>query len=77
MMLRFSCALTLTLKLKLRTKRKVFTKFGKNLRDPETEVQLKIPEKLAVKHDYKGNRNFTESPPKRWTQNSEDHYTQN
>lgn len=43
MFLQFSCALTLALKFKLRTKRQVFKKFGYLLGDPETGLHLKIP----------------------------------
>jgi hypothetical protein len=54
MFLQLSCALTLALKYKLRTKRAVFNKFGKTLKDPETEVQLKLPTDLKVLHKYSG-----------------------
>jgi len=41
--LKHSCALTLALKFKLRHRSKVFKKFGKTLKCPETEVELYIP----------------------------------
>ena len=43
MFLQFSCALTLALKLKLRTKKQVFNKFGSKLTDPDTGIALKLP----------------------------------
>lgn len=48
--LQLSCALTLALKLKLRTKKQVFNKFGATLKDPETGTCLKMPFTLRVKH---------------------------
>lgn len=54
MFLQFSCALTLALKYKLRTKRQVFQKFGPNLADPETKIALKLPDNLRVKHSFSG-----------------------
>lgn len=54
MFLHISCALTLALKFKLRTCRKVFKKFGRNLTDTETDIGLKIPSSLLVTHKYKG-----------------------
>jgi hypothetical protein len=54
MFLQLSCALTLTLKYKLRTKRMAFKKFGRTLEDPETGVKLKLPSELRVKHLYRG-----------------------
>lgn len=57
MFLHLSCALTLTLKYKLRTQRKVFGKFGKYLGDPDTGIQLAIPSTLKVKHSYSGGNN--------------------
>lgn len=52
MFLQFSCALTLALKLKVRTKKQVFNKFGYTLADPETETSLKMPKTLRVKHHF-------------------------
>jgi len=49
MFLQFSCALTLALKLKLRTKKQVFNKFGFTLKDPETEACLRMPSTLRGK----------------------------
>jgi hypothetical protein len=51
-MLKASCALTLARKLKLRTMRKVFRKFGSNLKCPETEKELYRPSSLKVRHDF-------------------------
>lgn len=41
--LRHSCCLTLSRKLKLRSRKKIFRKFGKNLKDPSSETELAIP----------------------------------
>ena len=41
--LRHSCALVLSRKYKLRSIKKVFYKFGKNLKDPLTKASLAIP----------------------------------
>lgn len=49
--LKHSCALTLALKLKLRHRSKVFKKFGKTLKCPETKVELYIPK--SFKRDQK------------------------
>lgn len=54
MFLQFSCALTLALKYKLRTKKQVFNKFGAKLTDPETKIALKLPSNLKVKHSFTG-----------------------
>lgn len=54
MFLHLSCALTLALKFKLRTCRKVFKKFGRNLTDTETDIGLKLPNSLKVTHNYSG-----------------------
>lgn len=52
MFLQFSCVLTLALKLKLRTKKQVFNKFGFTLKDPDTEACLKMPSTLRVRHQF-------------------------
>jgi hypothetical protein len=52
-MLKASCALTLARKLKLRTMRKVFIKFGSNLKCSETEKELYRPSALKVIHDFR------------------------
>jgi group II intron reverse transcriptase/maturase len=57
--LHISCALTLALKYKLRTSRKVFTKYGRYLTDPETEIGLKIPNSLKVKHHFSGTESYS------------------
>lgn len=54
MFLQLSCALTLTLKLKLRTKKQVFNKFGAKLTDPDTGIALALPDNLKVKHSFSG-----------------------
>lgn len=48
--LRHSCALTLSRKLRLRSRKKTFKKFGKLLQDPETNTKLAIPD------DFKPNK---------------------
>jgi len=53
-----SCALTLALKYKLKTMRQVFIKFGRNLKDQESEKTLVSLGSMKVKHDYKG-KNIT------------------
>lgn len=53
-MLQMSCALTLALKYKVRTKRKVFSSFGRRLTDPDTRIGLEIPKSLKVKHKFSG-----------------------
>lgn len=52
MFLQFSCALTLALKFKLRTKKQIFNKFGPKLTDPETGVALKLPSNLKEKYKF-------------------------
>jgi hypothetical protein len=52
MFLHLSCALTLALKLKVRTKKQIFNKYGKFLEDPETGIKLELPRDLKVKHFY-------------------------
>jgi group II intron reverse transcriptase/maturase len=54
MFLQLSCALTLALKLKLRTKKQAFNKFGPKLTDPETGITLKLPKDLKVKYNFLG-----------------------
>jgi len=46
-LLKHSCALTLALKYKLRTKAKVFRKFGPTLMDKKTNIKLFIPKTFA------------------------------
>src|SRR5690606_41267435 len=60
MFLHLSCALTLALKYKLRTSKKVFEKYGRKLADPETDVALKIHKSLKVKHSFTGKVSTTE-----------------
>jgi hypothetical protein len=52
MFLQLSCALTLALKLKIRTKKGVFNKFGRTLTDPETGLFLQLPNNLKVLHKF-------------------------
>lgn len=60
MFLQLSCALTLALKHKLRTKRQAFKTFGKTLEDPITGIKLQLPTELKVKHNFIGKT--TKSP---------------
>lgn len=53
--LRASCALTLANKYKLKTMKKAFSKFGKDLVDPDTGIKLEIPNNFKVKNEYKTN----------------------
>lgn len=53
LVLRHSCVLTLSRKLKLRSRKKVFKKFGKNCKDPVTGIELAIPEGYKKKKSYK------------------------
>lgn len=48
-----SAALTLALKLKLKTMGKTFAKFGRFLEDPETGITIYNEETMKVKHLYK------------------------
>lgn len=52
MFLHLSCALTLALKAKVRTKKQIFNKFGRLLEDPETGIKLELPKDLKVRHHY-------------------------
>jgi len=47
-----SCALTLSLKFKLRTARRAFKKFGYNITDPVSGLTLKELNTYKVKHDF-------------------------
>jgi hypothetical protein len=60
-LLKASCALTLARKLKLRTMRKVFRKFGSNLKCSETEKELYRTSSLKVIHNFKA-ESKTNSP---------------
>ena len=51
-MLHLSCALTLALKYKLRTKKQVFKRFGRYLEDPDTQIKINLPNDLKVKHRF-------------------------
>lgn len=62
MFLQQSCALTLALKYKLRTKRRAFSRFGRLLKDPGSETKLKLPANLKVMHKY--NNTETKTPDK-------------
>jgi len=48
--LRASCALTLARKLKLKTMRQIFNRFGFSLKCSSTEIELSIPKSLKVTH---------------------------
>jgi Type II intron maturase len=52
-LLQMSCAYTLARKYKLNNFTKSFSQFGKRLKDPETDVQLSLPDTMKVRHDYK------------------------
>jgi len=54
-LLKASCALTLARKLKLKTIKQVFKRFGPNLKCNETDVTLFYPTSLKVLHDFKSN----------------------
>lgn len=60
MFLQQSCALTLALKYKLRTKRRIFSRFGRDLKDPGSDTRLKLPTNLKVIHKY--NKSETRKP---------------
>jgi hypothetical protein len=51
-----SCALTLALKFKLKTARKAYTKFGRNLKDPFTSLTFYELDSYRVKHHYPESR---------------------
>jgi group II intron reverse transcriptase/maturase len=53
--LKESCALTLAKKYKTRSRREIFSRFGKDLKCPETDVKLYSPNNLNAIHDYKRN----------------------
>lgn len=59
--LRHSCALTLGRKLKLRSRKKVFKKFGKSLKDPITKLELSIPS--SFKSNIKNYKLTTKNEP--------------
>jgi len=67
--LRQSCALTLARKLKLKTMRKTFNKFGFALADPETGVLLNIPYTFAATYDYKSKPHAIFDNPEEITDN--------
>jgi len=50
--LRFSLAKTLARKNKLKSARQAFKKFGPYLKDPGTDIQLKVPKSLSTIHKY-------------------------
>lgn len=54
-LLKASCALTLARKLKLKSIKQVFKRFGSNLKCPDTDVTLFYPTSLKVLHDFKSN----------------------
>jgi hypothetical protein len=54
-LLQQSCALTLALKFKLKTMRRVMLKYGFSLTCPETGLCLYLEKNMKVKHDYKRN----------------------
>lgn len=58
-----SCALTLARKLKLKTMRKTFSKFGLRLEDPATGLKLNYPESYKATNNYGELPNFTHQTP--------------
>lgn len=58
--LKHSCALTLALKFKLRHRSKVFKRFGRTLKCPETGAELKLPATFARKPEL---QKFSTNPP--------------
>ncbi|YP_008475018.1 hypothetical protein, partial (mitochondrion) [Candida oxycetoniae] len=50
--LKASCALTLANKYKLKTMAKAFSKFGKNLTDPNTRISFRQPSNFKVTNKY-------------------------
>lgn len=61
--LRHSCAKTLGRKFRLNSRKKVFKKFGKNLRVPDSKCELNIPDNFkkttkAFKSRIKHNNTF-------------------
>jgi hypothetical protein len=56
--LRHSCAKTLGRKYRLTSRKKVFKKFGKNLRFPDTKSELNIPS------DFKKSKRHNRVKPK-------------
>jgi group II intron reverse transcriptase/maturase len=57
-LLKMSCAYTLARKCKLNNYTKAFSKFGKRLTCPKTEVGLALPETMKVKHQFNNQSNF-------------------
>nr|YP_009710071.1 hypothetical protein [Coleochaete scutata]QFU80176.1 hypothetical protein [Coleochaete scutata] len=53
--LKFSCVLTLALKYKLKTKSGVLSRFGRNLKDPESKKELILPKTLGRTGEFKIN----------------------
>lgn len=47
-----SLAKTLARKYKLKSARQAFKKFGPYLKDPETEIEMKVPKSLPTIHKY-------------------------
>lgn len=63
-----SCALTLALKYKLRYRSKVFKKFGKTLKCPETKKELYLPKTFARDQEFNNNpKDPMEILDLRWT----------
>lgn len=57
--MRHSCALTLSRKLRLKSRKKVFKKFGKNLKEPNTKTELAIPKDFKnTINNFNTNQNF-------------------
>lgn len=58
--LRLSLAKTLARKFKLRSARQAFKKYGPHLKDPETELEIKVPKSLPTIHKYNVKEVLTE-----------------
>ena len=58
--LRLSLAKTLARKFKLKSARQAFKKFGPYLKDPGTELEMKVPKSLPTIHKYNVKETFTQ-----------------
>lgn len=58
--LRLSLAKTLARKCKLRSARQAFKKFAPYLKDPDTELEIKVPKSLPTIHKYNVKETLTE-----------------
>jgi Type II intron maturase len=58
--LKASCASTLARKYKANSLAKMFKRFGKNLKDSETGISLRLPNSLRVTHTFNVNNNLND-----------------